>query len=245
MDKLITTYTGKMPFVQEDLNWLDQTFRDAINHLFKDFPAIMELNCIVSGCGYSEAGGVVTVEPGWVLLQNEMIYFAGDSITGTAANCKITYEDSYDAAGAKVFANGVSHNVYFKRRGKLVLSTAQYYIRVVGERLRDRIRAQMVLPWITAALTGSGWTNVSLKYRQVAGGVHISGSLTSNDDPDVTVMTLPAAYRPLHQVSIALNTNDYANTNAVLTIKTTGAVEINAYPSPQSQTFSINTIIPQ
>jgi hypothetical protein len=105
------TQPGGLPFDQDTLDFMQQSYYEVINALLSHFMVNTLQNYIISGC--KPIGGTIT--PGWMIIAGELMYFEGgngNSSTKIKAETQTT---------ALTFQDGNSHDVYtFK---KAVIST--------------------------------------------------------------------------------------------------------------------------
>jgi len=110
MNQLVTTFTGGMPIVLDDLRWNDSAYRAAMNAILLAFGN----NFIVQGCVPTVSLGVVSISAGYIMLNGQLLQV--DAHT-TAENGYYQLVTSYNSAGQKTFANGITEQTYQQNRG--------------------------------------------------------------------------------------------------------------------------------
>lgn len=117
MNKLLTNITGGFPFTLDDLRFLDDANRLAVADIIKTIAG--DGPVILYGCGITDAGVNVSVAEGAILWQGEIWHvfphsYIAPSPMPDAPQWNFVAVD--DAAGSKVFENGVTHQVYQVRK---------------------------------------------------------------------------------------------------------------------------------
>lgn len=117
---------GGMPFEGDDLLWMDGGYVDAIkavaNMLLVSVQGYKDVG-IIDGCDVSVSGGVITVDPGWLVLDSKILYFAGWSGSGDPYDYELYYNPIYDPAGSDVFADSITRDTYRLDRASVRPST--------------------------------------------------------------------------------------------------------------------------
>lgn len=252
MDKLITTFAGKMPLVLEDIEFNDESYRKILNLTFKSFNVTGAVGFIVSGCEHSGIGGVVSVQKGVIYLNEELYYFAGGTITADVNNVYLKAEITFDAAGNKTFGDGNPRQVYQLRRAVLT-TTASQTVKLTGTgsyKLETLITALMAqgepTGWVQPTL-GEEFNHVvnnALHYRRRFGYIEIKGAVsTDTHSSQSSLFTLPGGYRPAHEFvqRIVYNT---AGDNIIITIPTSGGINIGTPDIVGNKIIHINFNIP-
>lgn len=125
MNKLKTTDTGKLPFVLDDIRWIDSGIRDAFKGLFASLGITATNSFKITGCVVTNVNLVYSWTAGYICLMGEILPVDSGSVTipGTPQvgyGLCWTLETTYDSAGLKIFENGNSHDTYEIRKAKLV-----------------------------------------------------------------------------------------------------------------------------
>lgn len=125
MNKFKTTDNGKLPFVSDDLRFVDAGIRDALKGLVSLFGLTASNSFKITGCVVSNVGLVYSYTAGYICYLGEILPVVSGSVTipGSPQVGYGLYWDldlSFDPAGLKVFENGVSHDTYEVRKAKLV-----------------------------------------------------------------------------------------------------------------------------
>lgn len=105
MNRLVTTDTGGFPIALDDIRWLDNAYREAMNYILLGFGN----NFIVQGCLDQEDG---SIGPGYVMLNGKLLKVDQHVPTGNSYQLVSTN----DPAGLITFKNGVQRNIYLKER---------------------------------------------------------------------------------------------------------------------------------
>lgn len=262
MDKLITSFAGKMPFVLEDLAFMDHAYRTIINLIGKTFYQNDTVGYILTGCEVTDGTGEgnYNVSAGLVYFggaDNELFYFPGGSIAAANTDSiRIVQDIDYDANGNKVFGNGVSRQVYQTRRCKLATTGSPYVApgTVYPVRLQDELQRILeradVTAWTQPSSLGSYYAHTSnneLKYRRRLGNLEIKGAATATTTSQLlaTLFTLPSGYRPLNEYVNYINVSFTEDSQPVqLKISTAGVVSIYSSQNINGTPVYINLIIP-
>lgn len=231
MNKLITTYTGRMPFMLDDIRFVDDAFRKSFEALAKSVSTTT--NYILWGCVATEGGGFVTVTDGAVVINGEICQVIAHSIAQGAdiEDYWLQLNVTYDPAGTKIWDdNGaVSHDTYQVRKAILTYSAAPLSDGVnptTGVRISELLTANIV-PFLASQnenwhLVGdvgepdtiyTEWKTGSqrLRFRKdVMGNVFVEGGVLSFNPiggvpfTDI-IFQLPVGYRPDRIIYFPIN----------------------------------------
>lgn len=119
MNKL-TIPNGGMPFEGDDLLYMQESLRSGFQFILKAISPSSSL-FILQGVTLTPSGGDTIISPGIVVINYEMLEFAGATIpTANLANKAIALDVTYDPAGSEVFADLVSRDTYEMRKAVIV-----------------------------------------------------------------------------------------------------------------------------
>lgn len=112
---------GGMPFTGDDLMWMSDGIYEAVLMLANKYAEVYDESGrgVVSGLNASVTGGVITLTPGWVVLEGVLCYCTGWSGTGALHNYELYYDPVYDPLGNDVFADSVSRDTYKIQRASV------------------------------------------------------------------------------------------------------------------------------
>jgi hypothetical protein len=110
------TNLGGYPLAQEDLDWMQTSYRNA----FAGLAVLVGDKVIISGV--VEAGGIVT--NGWISMNGELLPFIGGAIAGGTFIID-------EAAASLVFNDGTNNNVLFERVARFSTGGGYNYIDLV------------------------------------------------------------------------------------------------------------------
>lgn len=111
MKKLIIP-NGGMPFEGDDLTWMSNGIVEAIEAAI--LPFLRDGHIILSGMETTlNVDGTTTVAPGWIVYNNEILQFAGQTISGgDLTEWSIDRKVEYDINGRDVFADNITKDTY-------------------------------------------------------------------------------------------------------------------------------------
>lgn len=121
MRRLVTP-NGGMPLELDDLNWIQDAYKEAISGIWKTYVDALSGNCILSGCVPTlVAPSTYDITAGFVLLNNEVRYYPGQTGVSvpTPSQRFFVEDDYYDPAGSDVFEDTVTRDTYQVRNAKL------------------------------------------------------------------------------------------------------------------------------
>jgi len=216
MNKLDTSNNGGMPIELDDLEWLDDGYRDAWIGLMSQFGITPETSFILSGCVVTISGSIYTTTAGYICLNGEILKVDAHSVNVSLTHtAKWIVEETYDAAGNEQFFDATTQDTYQKRRGKLadtVIADPVDYMVYNAPYLKD-----VIMGWFPADpveedwhYVGSGspepdfensWGNVGGNFpnarfkKDVNGWVHFQIYITGGADGAVA-FTLSSEYLP-------------------------------------------------
>jgi len=114
MDNKLTFTGGEPNMNEDDFLRIQRANRHFIHALYKDVG-----NCIISGCRTSVGGGVIDIDSGYILLDNEVLKVDSDFYipnVGSNTEWRFVKVTTYEAGGDKTYINGTSHQTWQKNR---------------------------------------------------------------------------------------------------------------------------------
>ena len=199
---------GGMPFEGDDLKYIQDSFFQGFKFLLQAIsPDPDEISFILQGVELNNDGTTITLTPGIVVINYEMLEFPGASFPASDIDSKaIVIDESYDPAGNEIFADNVSKDTYFIRKAKLGTSTGvreeitltdSHQFVYLGEKI-------MKLPHLSGRYQLNTEDYVSgelIAYKQ-ANIVILQGKLSSSTGSfnGEIIPTLPDHLRPAHQI---------------------------------------------
>jgi hypothetical protein len=137
-DNLGAMFLGGMPVDLEDFDWMDKSVRDAFYGLMSALGITPETSFIISGCAVASG----SYAAGWICLNGEILPVDG-GVVPTPSGGQIIYWDvevSFDSGGSEAFENGITHDTYEIRKGKLVAGAAPaHYMPFAAPTIWDRL----------------------------------------------------------------------------------------------------------
>lgn len=214
MNKFLTP-NGGMPIFGDDFAYLDAAYRDGFKGILHELAlsAPVPGNMVLGGCELTIVSGTVTLSAGYLLLDNEVFFYAGQSwpvASGTTGVFSTSI--STDTAGNRMFANGTTQSPWQKRIAVFTPTTSpsggDFELGVLP-RLSALIYNKMLnLSVSSAAFTMvNGWAKsaapndplLSKHFKQVSwAGNFDMGTITNTSWTLIT--TLPAGFRPAKRV---------------------------------------------
>ncbi|MBN9293729.1 MAG: hypothetical protein J0G96_07110 [Flavobacteriia bacterium] len=254
MNRLTTTYNGGFNLKMNDFRWIEtglfEAFKGLASPLLNNNTQI-----ILSGCSLSISGGTLTLTEGFIFLNNEVFFVPSQSEPDAGTTYKyFDVIESFDPSGLKEFKNGLTHDVYAIRRGKLIQSNtlpvgavdySSYVtaIQSIETQLKSRLSPMttLVTQTIPPGETLEG-TYLIRGWKDFASGIHLTGRRWAEDlSIGSTLFTLPAGYRPGTEQVLSLPLSSSAKMIQV-TIQTNGEVKLKAWVNsvPDDYTYVIS-----
>lgn len=110
-----------MPFQLDDLDFMQEATKEGMKGLLHEFARQNSGNVVLSGCQVSPNASNFDISEGYVMLDYEVLYFAGvTNITSDQPYFEL--EVTYDPAGNDVFFDNVTRDTYEVRQAKINLS---------------------------------------------------------------------------------------------------------------------------
>lgn len=215
MNKLELGNNGGMPFVQDDLEFLQKSLSDALIALGEGFATVHSFIWLKKPTGVLVGSNYVFPE-GYIIHQGE-VYKVIESTIPQSAFPFIDISENYDSNGSKTFENFSPVNTYKVREARITninnnnSSTLNYFNGIFfhdaiaikateGDTYMKPYIRTCMLPnaWQTAMVYTSPWTG-NLRYRSLqTGEVALQGQISiSNYNGHTTAVTLPLGFRPL------------------------------------------------
>ncbi len=88
MNKIVTRHLGLMPFLLEDIEFLQNSLSAAINAVASIFGDNSDFgnNYVLSGCNFSESGNKTKISEGWLFVNGELVYSPEQELDGDIPN---------------------------------------------------------------------------------------------------------------------------------------------------------------
>lgn len=226
MKRLKTNYNGGLPFSLDVFRYHEEGIYEALVNICRALMPEQEgrKGLVLRGCGMTFVSGITwQVQEGMVYLRNDTIegiyYVPAHTVDNGPDSFRWEVSDEYDPAGAKVFFDGATHDIY-------KIQTA----RVVDSGDTNLIGYSEVFPvtsiWYQPLLFGT-FENVSgaeLKIRRGVDCVQIRGIISGITG---SVCTMPEHYKPPHDLIFPVVRPDIS-LSCHLNIDTGGQVSITA-----------------
>lgn len=115
MKKILTSFTGGMPLLQNDLKFLQESYTEITIQLMRALSDTVYVPIILYGCVYNG-----TSISGGAIYYNSAFY----NILGSNGSGTLYFHDviSYQSDGIKLFKNGINRSVYEVKSGTITTS---------------------------------------------------------------------------------------------------------------------------
>lgn len=219
MNKLLTP-NGGMPLDGDDFQWIQDGLLEAFRGSLWWAIAGGE-NQIIRGCEITLVGLDASITAGFAVIGGEVCYVPAHTETvSSLAGSSLKIDESYDATGLEVFADSVSRDTYAIRRALIsdgLNSGDEIVLDSPGRIYYDQAFADGDLEngWLTSG------TN-TVRARLFNGEVSLEGAITAGDT-NLTLITLPAIFRPLKQRVCVIGNSD-VDTFLIAVVQTDGQV---------------------
>lgn len=240
MNKFITTDTGGLPYVLDDIRWVEDSNREGIADIVKGIADSGTTDFILWGCNITDNTTYFDVSEGAIVFDGEIYHLAATTNLTKVSLQYLIFKPStgtYDSDGLKTFQDAATHDTYEIRIATASISAipgAGSYIIVSTDGTgaiplkRDRTfnneigsPTEITLGETTIDGCGTYYTtnnitaaNNKVKFWKQGSSVFIKGGFSQNPATSVTsrykVGSLPSGYRPGNNVMI----NGYAANNA-------------------------------
>ncbi|MCU0441454.1 MAG: hypothetical protein MUE96_03575 [Bacteroidia bacterium] len=253
---LIQFFTGGHRASWRDLEFVQAAFRVCMEALGNSLGS----NFILTGCNITEAGGNTTVSEGWVVINGEICYFAGETFTTGLQALKSFGVLQTNGTPQVVYKDTSVKDVYKIRNAVLTNVVSGGNFNYFNARRFNRTDWRIVPANSTTEadrFTADCRSNLNpLQYRKgIDGTLMIRGSFTcaevATSQLSINVFTLPEQFRPSMSYTvdaISLTTGARVNGSRVV-VETSGLVSI-VFDSPGSNNHSyalsnnLNVILP-
>lgn len=241
---LIQFFTGGHRASWRDLEFVQAAFRVCMEALGNSLGS----NFILTGCNITVAGGNTTVSEGWVVINGEICYFAGETFTSGLAALKSFSISQTNGTPQVIYKDTSVKDVYKIRNAVLTNVVSGGNFSYFNARRFNRTDWRVVPANSTSdadKFTADCKSNIDpLQYRKgIDGTLMIRGSFTcaevSTGLLSIDVFTLPEQLRPSMSYNvdaISLATGAKVNDSSIL-IDTSGLVRIT-FASPGSNNHS-------
>lgn len=246
MNKLHTNFNGKFPFFLDDWRFQMDAIIEAVNALAsvftnQQFPDETPEEpyadgFIISGCGISFVGPIVTVAPGFVIIGGEVRYFAGDSADSSLGAVRIVAADYTDLSMTKIMGDSSLVNPYEKRLAVLVTEPpfpspftpginvvldGSYEYRSPNLALREALGCHVK----RYASGGSHDIYVNVLNTRA---VNIHGAIKVQGNTSTDILTISLRYSPITQYGLITTAVDEANVGSTViqVLRTTSPDEV-------------------
>lgn len=126
MNSLNTGNNGGFPFVLDDLRWMQNATSQVFKNLLKPLEIAGFNVIILQGCGNTNTGLNTTIDAGIISINGEICQVSAHSIVtpivGQFAFWSIL--ETFDPSGTKLYQDGLTHEAYAIREGKVVVAGA-------------------------------------------------------------------------------------------------------------------------
>jgi len=200
--------TGGMPFELDDLDYL----QNGINEAFKDMFSAYGDSFVLTGCEVTTAVPNYNVSAGLIVLNGEVLPFAGGSVPISLNVDYFELSITYDPAGNEVFQDTSTHDTYAIRSAvlasagvqpsnTLAISPRVTIHDIVREKAGESTASQVsdANNWTPLALTGSATAIITPEYMvKDDGQVLFRGSFQTSGGSGFMVAAggLPTTARP-------------------------------------------------
>jgi hypothetical protein len=230
---------GGMPFELDDLDYL----QNGVNEAFKDLLSTFDNSFVLTGCEVTTAVPNYNVSAGIIVLEGEVLPFAGGSIAISINPTYFELAATFDPAGNEVFQDTNTFDTYAIR--SVVLATAGVQpanTLLISPRItiHDIIRqkagastaAQVALTtnWTALTLTGSATSIVTPEYMvKDDGQVLFRGSFQTSGGSGFMVSAggLPSTVRPGQNKGFVNITDSPLSGSATCEIQAGGGIFVN------------------
>lgn len=251
MHKLILNNTGGHPLTLDDLDFEQESSRDAISGIVSAMKSQGQEHFILSGC-QQQADESITA--GWIVLNGELRKFSGMAAPQTALLNPLFYafeaHDFYDSNLQVTYNDQSKKDVYQYRSARITtLSTVDVNKPAVGSLQRwddpwHEVGASgepaYATSWESGAPAGSTPASDFFFRKDINGTVHFKGSFHHSGLPNQYTFILPEEYWPIERVFVPILGSDSANPAPLITYLTiweNGWIE----PHRTSGTSSLDT----
>lgn len=239
MNNLVLNETGGLNLTQEQLDFLQKAFAEAISGVAGSFSGSAGRGYILNGGTIYQNGGTHWLTEGFAVVKlgliSEVFYIANHN-TGVADSVAVS--DLYwkelvanISPSPVTYKDGTTHNINKQRRLTLATSSVNFFPKYNETPLLKDAINELLVPgdWIAAPAYQNSWANSALpvKYNKQFGYVTIIGGASQAAYTTTTsdlIFTLPTGYRPL-QKQVFHTYDAVASKQVTVEIETNGQVK--------------------
>jgi len=115
MNKFITTDTGGLPYVLDDIRWVEDSNREGISDIVKGIVDSGTTDFILWGCNITDNTTTFDVSEGAIVFDGEIYHLAATTGLTKVALQYLIFRPStgtYDSDGLKTFQDAATHDTY-------------------------------------------------------------------------------------------------------------------------------------
>ena len=239
MNRLKLDIRGGMPLHQEDIRFLDDSFRQVFTGISKSLLMPVEA-AILWGCNIAQVSSGYSVSEGSIFYQDEVWHVSPHIMQSPIPmpdEPRWRFSSIPGPEGSRTFFNGETHNVHLIRQATLSLATVNGEVGSINVSLLPRLdqldqSIALLTPIVSnGVVERSGRTTpnrVSKKRNMVYFDAAFSLSLGNNS---VQLTTIPVGFRPVNYIEIVVAgisslLNEEPFTSLMLSILPDGRVHI-------------------
>lgn len=201
MNKFKTTDNGGLPFVLDDLRWMDASYREAFLGFWAAFANGNADSFILSGCSMADQNVGTTVNEGYIYLYGEICYVPEHEIPAGSGTAHWEIISSYDSTGFKTFADSATHDTYEIRRAQVtkdVFSAGTRMLASDTSTIHDKIVKYSQRK--TAVVEIGVWDLTAATIKTVAHGLSLTGKKVLSleafifEDDDIVARSIPLKF---------------------------------------------------
>lgn len=208
MKRFFTENNGGLPFVLDDLRWIESGNIEALKALITPYLAPGQTQLILSGCEVTEDSGDLVVSEGYIYIDGEIYHCPVSSVLDEGLDHQFfSVEVLIDPAGDKVFQTTNTFSTYHNRVAVLSQdddlpagSVDISEVKTLQQRVYEMMGLVPVIPWTD--LPGASYDYPTdegrAQYMRDKNGVVYFRGIWSHEDPSSapTLGTLPVECRP-------------------------------------------------
>lgn len=177
MNRLLTS-NGGMPLELDDLNWIQDSYKEAFKGILYEFSRSKFGNIILSGCVVSDlGGGNYSLSEGYAMLGYEVVYVPSKTVSHVIA--ALVLDVSYDSNGSDVFFDGVTRDTYEIRRGGIhdpATTLPGLYVSILDANRLTNIMESLIVNANNVVQTDSEGIRYDFLASDMSSGVTINSS---------------------------------------------------------------------
>lgn len=243
MKRLLIFEPGQQPIYSQDLTLLQNSSIEALTSLLSEFHDSSNNQYIISGCEMLVAAGTITLSPGVMVINGEVMEVAAQVIAEPVFPNHVYFgiQTSYDPVGTRLFLDGTTHETWEVKTAKLFsgaalpANTLDYNeVPNIHNQIRERLKSNSQ-PWQEigsynsppGALYLPGTTLKRYAMIDCDGFVNFDGVMYS-EDPSLNQVqfNIPAPFRPLTNRKFHIHQLDASSPNdsLIIEVQTNGNV---------------------